>query len=304
MASITLAEASKLGLDDLVTGVIENIVTTNPIFAMLPFNDIDGNAKTYNREKTLGDAQGLDIGGTITAKAAATYKKKTASLTTLLGDAEVNGLIQAQRVGGDQVALQIASKAKTVGRLYQNLMITGDESVAGQFDGLSSIVDDIVTEADNPEASASAGDAAFNFNMLDTLLSQVKSKDGQVDFLLMNTVQKNKLRALQRALGGSTPEYVEVRGVNMAAYAGVPVLVNDWLVAANSPLSTEIYAGNFDDGSEKVGIAGLTSASNMGVHVQSVGASEDKDEDIFRVKFYSSFVVYNELGIARLTNVI
>ncbi len=306
MASITFAEASKLSLDDLVAGVIENIVTVNPIYNLLPFQDIDGNAKAYNREKTLGDVEELAIGGTIAAKNPASYKRKTASLTTLIGDAEVNGLIQAQRVGGDQVALQIASKAKSVGRKYQDLMINASVAGGNGFDGLQAIVDEIVTEADNPNQKISLGAVAFTFEDLDNLLMQVKSKDGQVDFIMMNEAQIRKLRALQRGLGGAQPEYVEVAGVNMPSYAGVPVFRNDWIpsnlgVGANETL---IFAGNMDDGTEKVGISGLTSVDNMGIHVEPVGLSESKDESIWRVKFYSGFVCYNELGIAMLDGVV
>ena len=305
MATITLAEASKLSLDDLVVGVIENIVTVNPIYNVMPFTDIDGNSLRYNREKTLGDSQALAIGGTITAKAASSYKQKNAGLTTLIGDAEVNGLIQSQRVGGDQVAMQIASKAKSVGRLWQSLMVNGDSAAPEEFDGLDAIIDEIVTEADNAQIDIDGANVPFTFESLDQLLHQVKSKDGQVDFLMMNEGQIRKLRALQRGLGGAQPEYVEVAGVNVASYAGVPVYRNDWIDNAGSPGGfTSLYAGNFDDGSQKVGVSGLTSVNNMGIHVQSVGAAETKDEDIYRIKFYSGFAAFSELGIARLKNVL
>jgi len=308
MASVTLAEASKLGLDDLVTGVIENIVTTNPIYNVMPFRDIDGNSLAYNREKLLGDSQALSIGGTITAKTAATFKAKTTGLTTLIGDAEVNGLIQAQRVGGDQVAQQIASKAKSVGRLWQNLMINGNPAgsplAPEEFQGLNALIDEIVTEADNAQIDIDLAATAFGFDDLDNLLGQVKSKDGEIDFLMMNRTQANKLRALQRGLGGSQPEYVEVAGINMTSYAGVPVYVNDYIATAGSPADGNVYAGNFDDGSSKVGISGLTSTVNMGIHVQPIGALETRDEDVYRVKFYSGFACFSELGIARLKNVL
>lgn len=310
MASITLTEASKLGLDDLVSGVIENIVTVNPIYNVLPFQTIDGNAKAYNRENTLGDVQVLGINGTITAKAAPSYTKITTTLTTIIGDAEVNGLLMAQRIGAnggnDLAAQNIASKAKSVGRKYQDLMINGDASSSDQFDGLIAIMNDPNT----PASQVIAVDDALSFEDLDNLLHQVKSKDGQVDFLMMNERTIRSYRALQRGLGGSTPEYVEVAGVAMPAYAGVPIYRNDWIPVTiptvGSPSTntgTVVFAGNFDDGSERVGIAGLSSAMNMGVFVEPVGASETKDNHIFRVKFYSSFVMYSGLSVAMLSGV-
>src|SRR3990172_7623472 len=111
MASVTLAESAKLALNELVAGVIENIITVNQMFAVLPFDGIEGNALAYNRENALDGAGVAGVGTvyddstdpnpipgeTAGIKAAATFTQVTASLTTIVGDAEVNGLIQATR---------------------------------------------------------------------------------------------------------------------------------------------------------------------------------------------------------------
>jgi hypothetical protein len=111
MASVTLAESAKLSQDQLIAGVIENIVTVNPLYEVMPFMPIEGNALAYNRENALGDVQFAGVGTTITAKAAATFTNVTSSLTTLIGDAEVNGLIEATRSNFvDQTAVQVHRK--------------------------------------------------------------------------------------------------------------------------------------------------------------------------------------------------
>ena len=171
MASVTLAEASKLGLNDLQAGVVENIVTVNPFYQVLPFQEIYGNALGYNRENALGDVQVLGVDGTITAKAAATYTAKTAGLTSIVGDAEVNGLIIAQGIGGnagnDVVAQQIASKAKSIGREFQRQLIHGDSATPNEFDGLAKLV----TSTQKVDANANA----LTLTMLDELLAAVLS---------------------------------------------------------------------------------------------------------------------------------
>jgi len=128
MATVTLAESAKLSQDMLIAGLIETIIEVNPIFDVMPFTEIEGNALAYNRELVLGDAQFAGVGGTITAKSPATFTRVVSELTTIIGDAEVNGLIQATRSGdgNDQKAVQIASKAKSCGRKYQDQMINGD----------------------------------------------------------------------------------------------------------------------------------------------------------------------------------
>lgn len=149
MPSLTLAESAKLTQNLLVAGIIENIVTVNPFFEVLPFMEIQGNALQYNREQALGDVQFAGVDDIITAKNPASFKSITASLTTLIGDAEVNGLIQATRSNyTDQEAVQIASKAKSIARQYQQTMIIGDgtnntfqgfNTLAGLSAGVSNI---------------------------------------------------------------------------------------------------------------------------------------------------------------------
>src|ERR1700748_3043486 len=99
MSSVTLVESAKLAQNELVAGVIENIITVNRMFDILPFDSIDGNALAYNRENVLGDVSMAGVGSTYTALGAgkypASFTQVTANLTTIMGDAEVNGLIQA-----------------------------------------------------------------------------------------------------------------------------------------------------------------------------------------------------------------
>src|SRR4051812_23612053 len=109
MATVTLVESAKLAQNELVAGVIESIITVNRFFEVLPFDGIEGNALAYNRENALGDVQNIAVAATITAKNPATFTQVTSGLTTIIGDAEVNGLIQVTRSGdgNDQTAIQI-----------------------------------------------------------------------------------------------------------------------------------------------------------------------------------------------------
>ncbi len=49
-------EAQKLSNDMLRQGVIENIITSDELFALLPFIPVNGRTYRYNREATLGSA--------------------------------------------------------------------------------------------------------------------------------------------------------------------------------------------------------------------------------------------------------
>lgn len=297
MASVTLAESAKLTQDMLLSGVIETVVSVNPLYEVMPFMEIEGNALAYNRENALGDVQFLGVAGTITAKAAATFTKVTSSLTTLIGDAEVNGLIQATRSNfTDQKGTQVASKAKSLGRQYQTTMITGD-GTSDSFTGLASLV---------PAGQKVAKSAtAWDFADLDALIDLIKDKDGQVDWIMMAARSLRSYYAQLRALGGASINEVITlpSGRQIPTYRGIPIFRNDFIPTNGGGGANEasIYAGTFDDGSGRHGISGLTAMGAAGIRVTEVGESETKDETITRVKMYCGFAVFSELGIGAIT---
>jgi hypothetical protein len=304
MASVTLAESAKLAQDELISGVIENIITVNQMYELLPFMPIDGNALSYNRENVLGDAQVLGVGDTITAKAAATFTKVTTSLTTIVGDAEVNGLIQATRSANtDQEATQVGSKAKTVGRKFQDMLINGTGS-SNQFTGLLGLV------SNGQTLTAGANGANLTFDMLDSLIDLVLDKDGQVDFIAMPARTRRAYLALLRGLGGaSIDDVVQLpSGVNVPAYRGIPIFRNDWIptdqTQGSASTCTTVFAGTLDDGSGMHGISGITASEMAGIQVEDVGIHQSRDEKITRVKWYCGLALFSDLGLAALKGVL
>jgi len=299
MASVTLVESAKLAQDELIAGVIENVITVNRMFEVLPFDGINGNALSYNRENVLGDVQNTGVGDTITAKAAATFTNIQAALTTIIGDAEVNGLIQATRSddGNDQTATQIASKAKSAGRQYQNQLINGTGS-GNQFNGLINLC------VAGQTVDTGINGSALTFEILDELIDLVVDKDGQVDYISMNARTIRSYMSLLRSLGGaSIGDVVELpSGAEVPAYRSVPIFRNDYIpinqTKGSSTSTSTIFAGTLDDGSRQHGIAGLTAERMAGINVVDVGESETKDERIWRVKWYAGLALFSEKGLA------
>jgi len=307
MASISLIQSADLAQDDLVSGIIENIITVNRMFEVLPFDGIDGNALAYNRENALGDVNVYGVGGTIgdggVGKSPATFTQVTSNLTSIIGDAEVNGLIQQTRSGwNDQTAVQIASKAKSAGRKYQDMLINGTGS-SEQFSGLLTLVDSGQT------VDAGTNGAALAFADLDEMLDKVTDKDGQVDYITMNARPLRSYMGLLRALGGASINEVVMlpSGTEVPGYRGVPIFRNDWipitLTHGTETAATTILAGTLDDGSRQHGIAGLTAANAAGIQVVDVGESETKDEHIWRIKWYSGLACFSLKGLAALEGV-
>lgn len=316
MASVTLIESAKLSQNDLVVGIIEHVITVDQMFELLPFEGVEGNAISYNRENALGGAGVLAVGETITgdqnpmtgetaaAKAAATFTNISTGLTTILGDAEVNGLVQATRSNfNDQTSVQIASKAKHLGRIFQWMLINGTAG-ATQFDGLINLC-----APDQTIASGGANGDILSFEVLDQLMDLVTAKDGITDYFAMAGRERRKYRTLLRGLGGaSVTEMFELpSGEKVIAYSGVPILRNEHIpidqTRGGSDLATTVFAGVFDDGSRQMGLAGLTAENAMGIKVKDVGEKEGADEHIWRVIWYSGLALFSEKALACATGI-
>ena len=312
MASVTLVESAKLAQDELVAGVIENVITVNQMYGVLPFDEIEGNSLKYNRENALGGVGVSGVGDTIgsgdsnpltggsgEAKDAATFTEVYSGLTTILGDAEVNGLIQNTRSGdgNDQAAIQIGSKSKHLGRVYQHMLINGT-GASDQFDGLINLC------ASGQTRTAATDGQALALSHLDELMDLVTVKDGEVDYFAMHSRERRAYRALLRGLGGAAimEVYELPEGQEVIAYSGVPVFRNDYIpidqTQGNSTDASTIFAGTLDDGSRSNGLAGLTSSEMMGINVVPVGESETKDEFIWRVKWYAGMALFSEKALA------
>lgn len=305
MASVTLPESAKLSQDMLLSGIIETIVTVDQFFEILPFKEIEGNALAYNRENVAGNAQFAGVGDTITAKAAATFTQVTDSLTKIIGDAEVDEMIQATRSNiNDQKAVQIASKAKTVARTFADTLINGD----GTGDSFSGLLDLVPA---GQTITAGTNGAVLSFEIMDELLDKVVDKDGYVDYILMNSRELRAYYALLRALGGATIGDVVTlpSGAQVPAYRGTPIFRNNYIPldqdeGTATGVCSSILAGTLDDGAGEVGITGITASGASGIRVQEVGISETKDETITRVKWYCGLSNFSQLGVAMVKGII
>lgn len=306
MASVTLVQSALLAQDELIAGIIEDIITVNRMFQVLPFDGIEGNALAYNRELAAAGVEFTTVDTDLTsgtAKNPATFVQVTSSLTSLIGDAEVNGLIQATRSGdgNDQTAVQVAAKAKAVGRSYQDTMINGT-GAGNTFSGLASLVS--VGQTISPIAG---NPGAYVLDDLDVLIDLVTDKDGQVDYLCMSARSLRTYYSLLRALGGaSIGDTVSLpSGEEVPGYRSIPIFRNDWIptnggVGLNETL---IFAGTLDDGARQHGIAGLTADQAAGIQVVDVGESETTDNRITRVKWYCGLALFSDKGLAMLEGV-
>ncbi len=304
MATMTAVEFVKRTRDQLIAGIVEDIYTTNPIYGFIPWIGYNGSGISVNREDTIGDAQTLALGGTITAKAASAVDQVLFQGTTLIGDAEINKKQIAESGSdiNDVVTMEVSSKAKAVGRLIQAGIATGT-GVAPEMNSMHTLID----------ATQYTTGGAMTFEMIDALIDLVKSKDGQVDWIQMAGRDIRAYRTMCRALGGVPMAEVKIgnKTIQIEEFNGIPIFQNDYLSVAETANGAALtggalssaYAGVWDDGSKKIGSALIyPNASTLGISFEEVGAMETKDENIYRIKAYTDFAMFNKRGIARLTD--
>jgi HK97 family phage major capsid protein len=288
-------EADKLSNDMLRQGVIENIITSDEVFALLPFIPISGKAYVYNREASLGTAAFVDVNEEIT-ESASTFTKVTETLRRIIGDVDVDDFLQTQESDTtDQSAVQIGTKSKVVGRSFANKLINGDSTgTAGkEFDGLLNLM---------PAGQmADTGDngGALSFDFLDEMIDLVKV-GGQRVYIMPSRTLRAYIQ-LVRALGGTNPEHLTVEGITgpIPSYRGIPILKNDWIpvnqTKGTGSDQTTIFLAALD---EAEGLAGLMSDSQGGVEVKVVGPVQNKDATRYRVRWYTSVALHSELSVA------
>jgi len=305
MSVLTLAEFKLRTRDKLLAGIAEEIITTNPIWNFMPWQGYAGTGLIVNKEKTLGDANFYGLDDTITSKAPSAVAPVTFTATRVIGDAELD-MLQVAESNSDinnLMAMEVASKSKSIGRLIQEGMVAGS--------GTDPKMNSFHSMVDSGQYVTSSGSI---FDDLDALTQKVLSKDGITDFIMLNGAQALKLRTAYRALGGVPMVEVKVgnKTFQVMDFNGIPVFTNNWIgskeTAGGGAMTggalTSIYAGVFDDGTQKTGVSMIhPQATPMGISIENYGKKQDKDQEIIRLKSYCNFASFNKVGVARLTDV-
>lgn len=292
--ALTLAEASKLSNDILLSGVIETVIKDSPILQRLPFIEIVGNGLTYNREASTGSAAFFDVGDTW-AESTPTFEQKTATLKIMGGDADIDNFLVATRSNiQDLEASVVQLKAKAVQQLFEETFISGDAGAnPKEFDGLDRLVDAGQT------LSMGANGGSLTLDKMDELIDTVKG--GKPDLLLMSRRSRRILNKLARTSGSLLETDRDEFGQMLTFYDGIPIGVSDYVrddqtVGTSNDCST-IYAFQMGEGA----LAGLTAPG--GLQVERVGSLETKDASRTRIKWYASLALFNALKLARLIGV-
>lgn len=289
-------EAEKLSNNQLERGVITEIYDRDDLFAILPFTRVNGKAYVYNRENALATAAWLDPNDTIT-ESASTFTEVTTNLRILAGDVDVDKfLIATMGDTNDQLAIQIAAKAKALGREFRKVLVQGDHiSQAKQFDGVNKLV--------TSGQTITAETKALTFSMLDELLDMIPLG---ADCIMMRSGTYRAYMSLLRATSGTNAPLVMMEnfGRPMLTHNGVPIIVNDYIATAKGDDSSTdvapIYAMRLN---EVDGLHGLYGGNNAGIVIENIGTVQNKDAVRTRLKWYCGLALKSTKSLAMLKNV-
>jgi hypothetical protein len=291
-------EAEKLSNNTLEQGVIEEIIDRDDLFSVLPFSKVDSKAYLYNREDTLASAEFLDPNDEI-KESASTFTEVVAKLRILAGDVDVDKFLN-QTMGdtNDQMAIQIAKKAKGVARQFHKTLATGDSEVEKKaFDGIQKLV----TEAQTISAGENGG--ALTLALLDELCDLVPLG---ADVLVMRRGTIRAFRALLRATYGTDAvmQQLENFGRPMLTHNGIPIIMNEFLAAdeveGTAEATCSIYAVRLN---EADGLHGIYGGESAGIVVENIGTVQNKDATRIRLKWYVGLVLKSTRSLARLKGV-
>lgn len=295
-------EAEKLSNNDLLRGVIEEVIDREDLFAVLPFVKTEGKAYVYNRENGVVEASFLDPNDTV-PEGAATFTEVMTKVRILAHDVDVDKfLAQTMDDVNDQVAIQLAAKAKGLARKFRKTLVLGDNATnAKEFDGI-----EILTAALGATQNivAGANGAALTLSMLDELLDAIPNG---ADVILMRPGTIRAFRALLRTAGGTAPAelMLEDFGRPMLTHNGVPILENEFIPGdvdqgTSVGNTCSIYAIRLN---ETDGLHGLYAGPNAGMVVEPIGTVQNKDAWRYRVKWYAGLALKSTKSIARLVGI-
>lgn len=295
---LLVAEAAKLSEAMLERGVIEEIIDRDELFALFPFMRVDGKSYDYRRENTISEATFLDPYEVVT-EGAATFTEVQTKLKIMAGDVDLDKfLLETQSDLNDQLAIQLASKAKAAGKAFRRTLVNGNSGVnAKEFDGIKTLVPSGQTLV------AGANGAAVTLAMIDELRDLVKNG---ADVLMMRSGTWRAIKALLRTFNGNDAMSIMIPnfGMPVRAVDGLPVIINDFMtgdeVQGGSSATCSIYALRLN---EVDGFHGIYGGASAGLRVENIGTIQNKDAVRWRVKWYAGTALKATHSVARLKGV-
>lgn len=299
---MTLVEAAKLETGNLLrSGVIETFARESEILRVMPFQDIAGNALSYNREAQLPGVafRGVNEGFT---ESIGVINPATESLYISGGDLDVDRYI-ITTMGAAVRSTHEAMKIKSLAQAWTTKFVKGDTTVQPrEFDGLQARL----TGNNLIDAGATSGGDPLSMDILDQAIDTVSNPT----HILMSRAMKRKFTAAAKnvSLSGTIAFTKDDFGRPITEYNGLPLLTTYGDSINVDPLSfneaasgggstaTSLYVISFTPD----GVCGL---QNGGIDVRDLGELNSQPLFRTRVEWYAGVAVFNGNAAVRIRGV-
>lgn len=300
--ALTLLEAAKLETGNVVRQtIIEMYAGSSDILAALPFEGIEGNSISYNRESSL---PGVGFRGVNEAYTASTgvLNPITERLVIAGGDLDVDKFI-VRTQGQNQRAVHEAMKIRALGLAWTRKFIKGDTSSdPREFDGLQTRV----TGGQVISAGSTANGAALSLSKLDEAIDQTLN----ATHLVMSKAMARKFSAAARStsVGGYINWEKDEFGRRILEYNDLPIITVDLdntetailgfteASSSGTATSTSIYVVS-------LGPMGLTGIQNGSVEAVDLGELDTQPVYRTRVEWYNGMAIYHGRAVTRLQHI-
>lgn len=298
--AVTLAQAAALETDPVRRGALETASRVSTVWDRLPFENITGNAYSYDKDKVL-PGTGFRTVNEAYVESTGVVNQDTESLVILGGDADVDQFIEKtmQSSRGVLMADQIRMKLESAQSTYVDTMFNGDVTVNPKgFDGLRKrLVGGQVVD------STSAANTEGFLDDLDTLFAQVAGGAPDVAYAPREII--GRLKSLGRKVGGADYVNSEITGRREFTWNGVVFLDpgEHWSGRRILPFTaaaSDVYAVKFANSFNEAGVLGIT---NGGLQAYYLGELQEKPAVRTRIDFYTGLVVQGGSAAARLRDV-
>jgi hypothetical protein len=298
--ALTLIEAAKiaLGKDEAYKAAVMELYAKNSdVLATMPFENITGNALSFNREKVL---PGVGFRGVNEAYVESTGKVEpiTERLTIAGGDIDVDKFL-VDTGGPDQRSTQEALKIKALSLSMTKTVIKGSVLTDPKgFDGFQ-----VRLNGSNLIGNHASSATPLSLLKLDELIDTVDDPT----HLIMNKTMRRRLTVAARTytIGGFVTYDVDSFGRRVTKYNDLPILIADKdetntdilpfteTDVAGGSVGSSVYCTSFNE----TGIVGLQAAE---MDVRDLGELETKPAYRTRIEWYITLAMYRPFAGARL----
>lgn len=300
--ALTLIEAAKLETGDAYkSGVIELYAGSSDILMNLPFENIAGNALSYNRETALPGVGFRGVNESYTPSTGI-LNPLTESLVIAGGELDVDKFI-VQTMGASQRTTQEAMKIRALSLKWTRNFIKGDTASDPRvFDGLQvrTVGDQVIS------AGTTANGAALSLAVLDEAVDQTINPT----HIIMSKAMARKFSAAARttSVSGYVTYDVDQLGRRVMQYNGLPILTVDLddtstaimpfseAAASGTDTATSIYVVS-------MGADSLTGIQNGGIMVEDLGILQTAPIYRTRVEWYNGLAAFNGRSITRVRHI-